>query len=313
MNLGKFPMKILDKKHTLKKQLSSYADANIVIVSAFVSGILDHLKKIIKKNTHVSLYTGILNGFNNPRELEDIANLAKKNKKFDFYVNFDKKTSTHWKLYLIAPSTVISGSANYTNIGLKTIRDTMILVKKQEIHEQYMRKILADKKFCNSKESAFWSKLKTYDMNHKESYAQDVANEVNVEIPLFIWNDLVSKEEQMEILDKVNKCNNDIGMKIDKNQVRDYFYMPRNENLYKEGERVFCVRRDGKYPSFHYFDRIFSDEDTTYMISLKRSNSNYGRNPITVKDMVQALKKMNKRDKKTFSRTSVSLNELLNA
>lgn len=84
-------MKILDKKHTLKKQLSSYADANIVIVSAFVSGILDHLKKLIKKNTHISLYTGILNGFNNPRELEDIANLAKKNKKFDFYVNFNKK------------------------------------------------------------------------------------------------------------------------------------------------------------------------------------------------------------------------------
>lgn len=306
-------MKILDKKHTLKKQLNTYADANIVIVSAFVSGILDHLKKLIKKNTHVSLYTGVLKGFNNPRELEDVANLAKKNKKFDFYVNFDKKTSTHWKLYLIAPSTVISGSANYTNIGLKTIRDTMILVKKQEIHEQYMRKILADKTFCNSKEDGFWRKLNTYEMNHKESYAQDVANEVNVEIPLFIWGDLIPKEKKKEILDKANKYNNDIGMKIDKKQVRDYFCMPRNETLYKEGERVFCVRRDGKYPSFHYFDRVFSDEELTYMISLKRSNRNYGRNPITVKDMVRALKKMNKRDKKTFSRTSVSLNELLNA
>ena len=302
-------MEILDKKYTLKKQLNTYTNANIVIVSAFVSGILDHLKKLIKKNTHVSLYTGILNGFNNPRELEDIANLAKKNKKFDFYVNFNKKTSTHWKLYLIAPYTVISGSANYTKIGLETIRDTMLLVKKQEIHEQYMRKILADKKFCNSKEGGFWSKLKTYGMNHKESYAQDVANEVNVEIPLFIWNGLVTKEEQTEILDKANKCNNDIGMKIEKKQVRDYFYMPRNETLYKEGERVFCVRRDGKYPSFHYFDRIFSDEDLTYMISLKRPNGNYGRNPLTLQKMVKALKKI---DGKTIRhRESVSLNELL--
>lgn len=304
-------MEILDQESCLGNELKKYKDADIIIVSAFVSGIGNHLENLIKQNKHVSLYTGVLNSFNNPRELKQIYKLAKKNKKFDFYVNFNRKTSTHWKLYLISPSTVIIGSANYTEVGLKTIRDTMLHLKKSEIYEQYKNKILSEKNYCNSKCEDFITKLNEYKGEYKESYARDIANEVNVEIPLFVWGNTIPEEEKKDILKKANEYYKGTEAKIDRKRVRDFFFMPKDESLYTEGDRVFCVSSRGKYPSFHYFDRIFSDNDTTYMISLKRAERNYGRNPLKVEDMVKALKKMSKNGKTIPFMDSVSLNDLL--
>lgn len=304
-------MEILDQKHCLGNELENCKDADIIIVSAFVSRISNHLEKLIKRNKHVSLYTGVLNGFNNPSELKQIYKLAKKNKKFDFYVNFNGKTSTHWKLYLISPSTIIIGSANYTEVGLETIRDTMLHLKKSEIYEQYKNKILSDKKYCNSKCEDFITKLNEYKGEYKESYARDIANEVNVEIPLFVWGHDIPEKKKKKILQKVNELNKDFGEKIERSQVRDFFSMPGNKVLYSEGERVFCVSHEGKYPSFHYFDRVFFDDGYTYMISLKRPKQNYGHNPLKISDMVVALKKMSKSGKTIPFMNSVSLNDLL--
>ena len=304
-------MKILDQNHCLGDELKTYKNADIVIVSAFVSGISNHLEKLIKQNKHVSLYTGVLNGFNNPSELKQIYKLAKKNKKFDFYVNFNRKTSTHWKLYLISPSTIIIGSANYTEVGLETLRDTMLHLKNLEIYEQYKKKILADKKYYNSKSVSFVAKLKEYKKGYKESYAQDIVNEVNVEIPLFVWGHDIPEKKKKMILQKANELNKNFGENIERSQVRDFFSMPGNKVLYSEGERVFCVNHEGKYPSFHYFDRVFFDDGYTYMISLKRPEQNYGRNPLKISDMVDALKKMSKNGKTIPFMNSVSLNDLL--
>lgn len=304
-------MEILDKEKNLKDLLDSYKKKDIVIVSAFVSGIFNHLKTLIKRNKHVSLYTGVLNSFNNPRELKQIYKLAKKNKKFDFYVNFNRKTSTHWKLYLISPSTVIIGSANYTEVGLETIRDTMLHLKKSEIYEQYKNKILLDKNYCNSKCEDFITKLNEYKGEYKESYARDNANEVNVEIPLFVWGHDIPEKKKKKILQKANELYKDFGENIERSQVRDFFSVPGNKVLYSEGERVFCVSHEGKYPSFYYFDRIFFDDGYTYMISLKRPKRNYGHNPLKISDMVVALKKMSKSGKTIPFMNSVSLNDLL--
>lgn len=304
-------MKLLDKNNNLKAELDSYEEAEIIIVSAFVSGILDHLKELIKKNKHVSLYTGVLNGFNNPNELRQIYHLAKKNKKFDFYVNFEEKTSTHWKLYLVNPSTVITGSANYTKVGLEMTRDTMIVEKNSEIYNKYLKKISINNKYYTSKKNDFLSKLTEYESGYKKAYANDSANEVNVEIPLFIWQNLLSNQQKNEIEKKANKHYDIPDMKIDRRKVRDFFCMPKNESLYIEGDRVFCMKDDGRYPSFHYFDRIFSDDDTTYMISLKRANGDYGKYPIKIKDAKKALLNMSENGKISLGCHSVSLNDLL--
>src|SRR3546814_13962083 len=51
------------------------------------------------------------------------------------WVDFRGQRSIHWKLYLIAPKTVIIGSANLTGMGLDLTRDTCVVVKNQSLYD----------------------------------------------------------------------------------------------------------------------------------------------------------------------------------
>src|SRR3546814_16226942 len=101
-------MQILSSENSLRSYLLKQHGTKLQIVSAFAyetAGVVEQLKS---QSNAVELIVGTINAFTDPNFIEDAARTLPKGLRVDFRV----KRSLHWKLYLIAPKTVIRGSAN---------------------------------------------------------------------------------------------------------------------------------------------------------------------------------------------------------
>lgn len=278
------PILFPNKKKDLSQQLLSYKNKEIVIVSAFVSGIKDHLIKLIKANKFVRLYTGVLMGFNNPKELLELSEIAKDSKykkKFCFGVNFDESTSLHWKVYLISPDEVLIGSSNYTNVGIHQDRDIVLGIHDEEVFGKLYSHTLKTEEYTKATDTLFEQKLREYELNYEKKHLKDSKNEINKRFPLFVWDKEIDNKEKKEILNKLNVQGQTLSKSIDgssgeiKNKdIRDYFSYDKGAHDFREGDWVIATKSNGAYLDFYQFDRIFSDKETTYAISLKKKRYN---------------------------------------
>ena len=239
-------MKILSEKMSLKKVLEDIRGKTVCIVSAFASGTEDDVDLLIKNNKRVSLVVGTINSYSSPLFMRHCA--KKKLKEFDFSVDFRAEKSTHWKLYLVSPKTVIVGSANYTKLGLTLYRDTCLKIDDQKLYDEYLGKYMQLQKknlVVNSKDKRFNGLLEKYSAIHREqqrSIGRTTANlsadawiksEVNQTIPIFIWSDNHTKETREMAEKLIEQETRDIS----RNKIREFFRYeaPQGELPYSEG------------------------------------------------------------------------------
>ena len=94
-------------------------------------------------------------------------------------------------------------------------------------------------------------------------------DEVNQQVPLFVWEKTLSKEKETEaheILERGDSDGPSLGIKT-----RDIFTCPNNkgELPYAQGDVVLCLSGRGGHIGFYSFDRIIGDKGTAYMYSYK--------------------------------------------
>jgi Holliday junction resolvase len=132
---------------------------------------------------------------------------------------------------------------------------------------------------------------------------------VNLDIPIFVWGNLMDRDERNKILELANECNESSSdeFKINRNMVKDFFKFPSDYD-YKAGQKVLCTRVNGKNMGYFVFDQIIEYEEMKYAISLK--NSTRSKNPISIpklksKELIKLLEEIHE-----DGATSVSLNRL---
>lgn len=135
-------MKILDNKNNLKDFLLKQYGKEITMVSAFASNTEKVIQELVKQENKIKLIIGTINAFSSPVFFKKIREQIQKNEgNLSLSVDFGYENSIHWKLYLIKPATVIVGSANFTDIGLKLERDTCVIIKDESLYDSYVSKI----------------------------------------------------------------------------------------------------------------------------------------------------------------------------
>ena len=110
----------------------------ITIVSAFASETTEVVERMLASGNTVDVIVGTINSFTSPKFIEECKEIAKDNKNIKFSVDFRYESSVHWKLYLISPSTVIIGSANFTQTGLTFERDTCVAIQDKKLYDDYL-------------------------------------------------------------------------------------------------------------------------------------------------------------------------------
>lgn len=189
-------MKNDDMRTTLEKLRNSH----IVIISAFVNGVFEVLENLLNNGNKVDIYTGTLNCFNSPYNMQKFAKISEKNPFFNFYVNFDSASSTHWKIYIINDKILYVGSANFTSTGISLKRDTLLKVCKHEVCEEYLEETKKEV-YLSSKDCSFKDKLDKYTVKYKDECKQctrqyDVFSKEDVDISLFVVKEEFTTEEE---------------------------------------------------------------------------------------------------------------------
>lgn len=154
------------KNDDLKNVLRNLKNSHVVIISAFVSGVFDELEELLENKNKVEIYTGVLNCFNSPYNMQKFAKIAAENKNFLFKVDFNSATSTHWKIYIVNGKTLYVGSANFTAKGISLERDTLLKVCKEDICKEYLEET-KNEKYVSSKNPDFEEKLAQYISKYK--------------------------------------------------------------------------------------------------------------------------------------------------
>ena len=130
-------MKILSSEDSLRSFLLDHRNTKVQIVTAFAYSTAGLVKTLKSQGNTVEVVVGTINAFTDPDFIEEVSCFLSKG----LWVDFRGPRSIHWKLYLVAPKTVIVGSANLTDTGLDLSRDTCIVLKNQALYSDYQRRV----------------------------------------------------------------------------------------------------------------------------------------------------------------------------
>jgi phosphatidylserine/phosphatidylglycerophosphate/cardiolipin synthase-like enzyme len=131
-------MEILEKYSEIEQLFNGVKNSKVTIVSAFASGTESIVKELITRND-VELIVGTINSFSSPKYIENLIDLGADN--LNVYMDFRYGMSTHWKLYLIEPNIVLVGSANFTSLGIRLKRDTLVRINSEKLYSEYISKV----------------------------------------------------------------------------------------------------------------------------------------------------------------------------
>lgn len=121
--------------HTFRAYLESLRNADITIVSAFGVTETTLLESLVHQNKKTTFYVGTQNCFTRPDFIEEGERIARAApKRLQFVVDFRRNESIHYKLALVAPSTVVIGSANFTSKGLGLTCDIMAVLDDSSLY-----------------------------------------------------------------------------------------------------------------------------------------------------------------------------------
>ena len=164
-------MKILSCEASLRNFLLKQKHTTIQIFSAFAYSTADFVRGLKARNNSVEVIVGTINAFTDPQFIDDVASILPKG----LWVDFRGHKSIHWKLYLVAPMTVVIGSANLTDTGLNLTRDTCVVLRNQSLYDDYRKNVEA-LKGCSSdilrpNSKKFRAALKQYTELHERTQA----------------------------------------------------------------------------------------------------------------------------------------------
>lgn len=290
-------MEILKNENNLTSYLDKLQDKKITIISAFASKTETLIDSLLANKNSVELIIGTINAFSSPDFIEHCNNI--KSSALKFFVDFGYQSSTHWKLYLVAPNTVIIGSANLTSTGTSLCRDTCLVITSQDLYKAYKKEVTQLKKsifITSSSDEKFSHLFELYKTNHKNmqralgrgmQYADGrewLKDDTNQSIPVFIW-DTRHTEETTKF---ARTLLHDDTPTTEQPEIRDFFcYEAEGKCPYSEGDIVLCTSNKGSHLDFYRFDRIIKNENIYYLYCFKQTR--YHR-PFPVKDRKQYIK-----------------------
>lgn len=296
-------MKILDNKNNLKDFLLKQYGKEITMVSAFASNTEKVIQELVKQENKIKLIIGTINAFSSPVFFKKIREQIQKNEgNLSLSVDFGYENSIHWKLYLIKPATVIVGSANFTDIGLKLERDTCVIIKDESLYDSYVSKIETlerGKNILDSHDADFKKQLEAYEAVYERvqfrringgrtiNIEQWLKEEANQRIPVFIWHSYLSDEEDKEAEELFNKSMIELE---NPPELSDTFLT--DPDRYHEGDVVLCMGPKGKYLRFYIFDKIIRNKHgRDYVYSYKRDGrTREGKfSPFTLDDKLKRI------------------------
>jgi hypothetical protein len=278
-------MRILNNTDNLYQYLIAQSGKSIRIVTAFAGGTENVLRKLVAQRNNVELLLGTINAFTSPRIIDYCK--SNSNSNFRTFVDFRFQKSVHWKLYLISPSTVVIGSANFTETGLSLQRDTCILIVDHELHNRYGKLIddlLKTPEIIEAKDSTeFKEQLETYSEIHKKiqrsmiraktatSLKAWLSDETNQHVPMLIWESNHSSETKVEADEILQEA---LTIDESKPALRDFFtYRAAKGKLpYSQGDVVLCASKRGGHISFFVFDRILYRNGCHFIYSYRQPN-----------------------------------------
>lgn len=283
----------------MEQVLKGFSGRTIQIVTAFAGGTENLVDALLEQGNHLEIIIGTINAFSSPKLIEHCKNQTNEN--LVAYVDFRYEASNHWKLYLIEPSIVIIGSANFTNTGVSLERDIMTVIKNTALYNEFGSKIedlksassvinVADTKSFNKYFAVYLRKHRDMQKalakaaNHK-SVSGWLNDEANQTLPLFIWDANHSKET----IKKAHELVEQSDLEITRDDIKDFFTYACGENEipYEDGDIVLSASHKGSYIQFQSFDRIIYDNGTHYIYSFKKKRYKY---PFKLDEIKQQLK-----------------------
>ncbi len=180
---------------------------------------------ILKNGNKLTLTVGTINHFSDPVFIKYCREISEKRpSKFDFSVDFRGEDSLHWKIYLVAPSTVVVGSPNLTRTGLTMQRDTAVVIRNRALYEVYrtlLDKIKRSDGVVKCSDSRFEDFLAEYEKQHRKILAKPrpaiikkrknavlgfsswLNQDTSQILPIFIWDRDLTREERRLFREKI--------------------------------------------------------------------------------------------------------------
>ena len=286
--------KSVERLHTARS-LAGYLEAQrgkrITIVTAFASATDTLLEKLTQHND-VELIVGTINAYSDPRFIEAAAKLPR----CRLSVDFRGSDSVHWKLYLVAPSTVIVGSSNFTATGIGMARDTCVVIESPALYRDYERQVrslrLADGVLF-SEDRRFKPRLAAYkELNARIQAAQQGARAAQQATPtvadwlangdttlrFFIWTEEVAKVDQAAAARVVSEQAAAAGTAPSSRGRRPYrellaLDMEGRRPPFAPGDIVLCASARGGWIKFVSVDLVWRNRvrKKHYFIELRKS------------------------------------------
>ncbi|MEO7065588.1 MAG: phospholipase D family protein [Rhodanobacter sp.] len=331
-------MDILSNESSLRSLLEKQRSKRIQIVSAFAYSTASFVEKLKARGNTIEIVVGTINAFTDPDFIEAVATILPKG----LWVDFRGYKSIHWKLYLIAPKTVIIGSANFTDTGLDMSRDTCVAVRNQQLYNSYCQRIEAlkaadPKKVLTRQSRHFLKMLREYTTLHArsqtakqgaEASSSTTPNSVptlaewldagNSFLPMFVWNRPTTHTEKscaksmVQDQAKVLSSKSPLTKKGSVGSFRHLFVSDPHESKpkLKPGTVLLTARATGAFPTFVDLDIVQRDPVSKYdyLISLpKRSTPQLFQ---LTAGLRKGLKVLLQKDKALSDATSLGLSQL---
>ena len=286
-------IKIVDSRRDLEKYLSSVKNTRIDIAVAFASKTESLVEKMLKNGNRVNLILGTINYFSDPVFIKHCQLIAqKKRSRLNFAVDFRGHESIHWKVYLIAPDTVIIGSPNLTTTGITMERDTAVAISDKRLYKTYLSllaKLARDQQIVGCRENRFEHLFSDYEEQHHRfpprvtgitsskrrsdsapSFANWLKQDTAQTVPVFIWERDISPQEKKLFRTKIVPK---VAPKLDSSddvRIVGVYEGKKKEQVYHSGDVVLTLKNNGKYARFELADFVLYGAGNWWLCGIKR-------------------------------------------
>jgi len=286
--------KIIGVDDDLNTLLHSVKNTKIDIVTAFASKTENLIDSLLKAGNQVTLVVGTINHFTDPVFIQFCCDRASNIKsKFNFWVDFRGGNSIHWKVYLIAPNTVVVGSSNLTTIGLSMKRDTAVVFKDRRLYDGYqylIAQITSQNKVVNQDALGFTQFLEDYKEQHRKfitgwqgrppekhklprppSFRKWLTQDTAQVLPLFVWERNFTHAERKLFTQKVRpKVLSFLGKDKHGSNNMELILIgncngSQREPPYNNGDLILTVKANGAYPKFEEADIVIYGEGSWWL------------------------------------------------
>ena len=305
-------IKIVDSRRDLEKYLSSVKNTRIDIAVAFASKTESLVEKMLKNGNRVNLILGTINYFSDPVFIRHCQSIAqKKRSRLNFAVDFRGHESIHWKVYLIAPDTVIIGSPNLTTTGITMERDTAVAISDKRLYKTYLSlftKLERDPQIVDCNERRFENLFSNYEEQRRRfplrvtgnrsgkrrsvsapSFANWLKQDTAQTLPIFIWDSNLTPQEKKVFKTKIApQITSRLEDSVDVRIVGCY-QGHKQEQDYNNGDAILMLKSNGKHVHFEVADFVVFGAGNWWLCGIKRKR--FSRPFVITQKLAKAIAK----------------------